>query len=131
MNAQVALSPLDGMRVFVVEDEALVGMLLEDMLEEMGCVVVDLAGTIKQALARLESIGDTTDAAILDVNIGGEKVFPVADALANLGIPFLFASGYGPAGVESRFQQHTVLTKPYAESALADALTKMRAAREG
>jgi CheY-like chemotaxis protein len=126
MNAPTTFPALDGMRVFVVEDEALVGMLLEDMLEEMGCVVVDLAGTIKQALMRLEAIGDSTDAAILDVNIGGEPVFPVADVLADLGIPFLFASGYGPAGVDGRYKQHIVLTKPYAESALADALAKMR-----
>lgn len=127
MNAPSAIS-LEGLRVFVVEDESLVAMLVEDMLTGLGCTVVDLAGTIAQALERLQVVAGQTDAAILDVNIGGEKVYPVADALAALDIPFLFASGYGPASLGDRYPTRTVLSKPFTEAALAHALATVRSA---
>ncbi|HRD29207.1 MAG TPA: response regulator, partial [Caulobacter sp.] len=71
---------IEGLRLFLVEDEALVAMLLEDMLADLGCVVVDTAGSLDQALGRLEDIAGRADGAILDVNLGGEQVYPFADA---------------------------------------------------
>jgi CheY-like chemotaxis protein len=109
-----------GLRLFVVEDEALVAMLLEDMLLDLGCVVVGIAGSVREALGRLG--GARADGAILDVNIGGEMVFPVADALAEKGTPFVFVTGYGRAGLGDRYPGAPVLTKPYSPSDLADVL---------
>lgn len=110
--------------MFVVEDEALVAMLLEDLLFELGCRVVDSVGSVSGALDRIENT--VADGAVLDVNIGGEKVFPVADALAARGIPFLFATGYGPGGLAELYPSAPVLTKPYTSDALAQALARIR-----
>lgn len=111
-----------GKRILIVEDEAMVAMMVEDMLDDAGCVVVGVAGTLQTALRRA---GDETlamDGAVLDVNLGGEKVFPVADVLAARGVPFVFATGYGKAGVEERFGHVSVLSKPYESDALEAAL---------
>lgn len=112
---------IKGLRLFVVEDEALVAMLLEDTLADLGCVVVGLAASVQDALGRL--IHTVADGAVLDVNIGGEKVFPVADALAERGIPFVFATGYGRAGLDGRYSATPVLTKPYSPEELENALS--------
>lgn len=125
MNACTGGS-LSGLRLFVVEDEALVAMLLEQMLEELGCEVVSLAGTVGQALDQVDKVASKVDAAILDVNLGGERVYPVADALAERHVPFLFATGYGPSGMEDRYPDRTVLAKPYVEATLIKALMEMR-----
>ncbi|MCF8504284.1 MAG: response regulator [Caulobacter sp.] len=114
---------LEGLRLFLVEDEALVAMLLEDMLSDLGCVVVDIAGSLSEALGRLDGIGDRADGAILDVNLGGEQVYPFADALADCKLPFLFATGYGRMGVSARYPSTPVLAKPYGAEELAAALS--------
>ena len=122
MTAAQASSPsIKGLRLFVVEDEALVAMLLEDTLAELGCVVVDLAASVQEALGRLTHT--VADGAVLDVNIGGEKVFPVADALVERGIPFVFATGYGRAGLDHRYAAAPVLTKPYSQQELVSVLS--------
>lgn len=113
---------IEGLRLFLVEDELLVAMLLEDMLGDLGCVVVDVAGTLDQALNQLDLISADADGAILDVNLGGEQVFPVADALTERNIPFLFATSYGRRGVAARYPDATVLDKPYGLPELAAAL---------
>lgn len=104
--------------MLVVEDEAMVAMLVEDMLTDLGCVVVEIAGSVEQGLRLIAPGTIAFDAAILDVNIGGEKVFPVADHLATQGIPFLFATGYGPEGIAPRFAGRPVLAKPFRRAAL-------------
>lgn len=120
---------LQGLRLFVVEDEALVAILLEDMLADLGCVVTGVAGSIHQALTRIDAVAAEADGAILDVNIGGEKVYPVADALAERGVPFMFATGYGSIGLGDRYPQAVVLAKPYGPNALASALSGLVAER--
>jgi CheY-like chemotaxis protein len=110
----------------VVEDEALVAMQLEDMLTDLGCTVVAVAGTLSQALSRLDAIIDVTDGAILDVNLGGEKSYPIADALSRRSVPFIFATGYGPGSLDERYRQVVTLTKPFRTEDLADALTEIR-----
>lgn len=110
---------LKGKRILVVEDEALIAVMVEDMLAEMGSEVVGPAATIEQALAlaRAEEI----DGAVLDVNVRGERIDPVAEALALRGIPMLFATGYGEVRLASGAAT-TVIDKPYTQEKLARGL---------
>ncbi|HUO20975.1 MAG TPA: response regulator [Caulobacteraceae bacterium] len=122
MTASVSAPPsLAGLRLFVVEDDAVVAMILEANLADLGCVIVDLAVSVQDALRRL--VDTVADVALLDVNLGGETAFPVADALAERGIPLVFATGYGSAGLEGPYRTAPVLTKPYSLDDLADALS--------
>lgn len=108
-----ALDRLAGFRMLIVEDEALIAMLIEDFLTDLGFEVVRVAGTVAQGLAVATEIRRLIDGAILDVNLGNEKVFPVADALADRGIPFVFATGYGVHGLVPRYAAYPVITKPF------------------
>jgi CheY-like chemotaxis protein len=112
---------LSGLRLLLVEDEALVAMMAEDMLIDLGCVVADVAGTVSRGVALVGELA--LDGAILDVNLGGEKVYPVAQALAERGIPFIFATGYGTTGIAEAFSHVPVLAKPYEAGALERMLT--------
>ena len=105
--------PLQGKRMLVVEDEALIAMLVEDILTDLGCVVVDVAGTLEGGLAAAEQTASSIDGAILDINLGGAKVFPIADLLKARGVKFIFATGYGVMGLDPRYADHTVLSKPF------------------
>ena len=111
---------LTGLRILVVEDEMLVSMLVEDMLADFGCSVVGPAADLAEAM-ELARTGDF-DAALLDVNLGGKAIFPVADLLRERGLPFVFASGYGEAGIEASHRGAPVLQKPFRESDLSKAL---------
>jgi CheY-like chemotaxis protein len=102
---------LGSTRVFIVEDEALILYTLQDMLEELGCRVVATALRIDDALAKGDSAA--FDVAILDVNVGGERIDPVADLLARRGVPFLFATGYGARSLPEGHRDRIVLAKPY------------------
>ena len=83
---------LAGTRVFIVEDEALLVLTLQDLLAELGCEVVASALRIDDALAKGGTLA--FDIAILDVNVAGERIDPVADLLAGRGLPFFFTTGY-------------------------------------
>ena len=113
--------PLSGRRVLVVEDESLVAMLLETILEDMGCTPIGPASTVDEAevMAR-----DTVnlDAALLDVNVSGRQVFPVASALKARGIPFVFSTGYGESGLPDEWRGNPTIQKPFTEAAIRDAL---------
>jgi CheY-like chemotaxis protein len=111
---------LAGKRVLAVEDEALVAMWLEDLLRDLGCVVVGPANSIAAAVDLIET--ESVELAVLDINIAGEKVFPVAERLAAHQVPFVFATGYGASGVAEAFAQRPVLQKPYTLEALQRAL---------
>jgi CheY-like chemotaxis protein len=113
-----------GLRLLVVEDEAIVAVMVEDMLTDLGCKVVQVAGTVEKGLAIVASITTALDGAVLDVNIGGEKVFPIADALIARGLPFIFATGYGTAGIEPRFAGQCVISKPFQAQVLSYALSR-------
>jgi CheY-like chemotaxis protein len=113
--------PLTGKRVLVVEDEALISMLAEEMLAELGCIVHAVAPSIPKALAHAEAGG--FDVAILDVNVGRERVFPVAEVLASKGIPFAFASGYGGEEIIEAHRTRPLIGKPYSTDQLQRALT--------
>jgi CheY-like chemotaxis protein len=97
--------------VFLVEDEALIRMMIVGMIEELGHTVVAEASNIDQAL-HLAQTADF-DIAVLDINVGGERIEPVADIVSCGNLPFIFASGYGAAGAPERFRDRTVLQKPF------------------
>jgi CheY-like chemotaxis protein len=106
-----AMDSLHGLRVLVVEDEGAVAMLVEAMLEDLGCVVALSAASVRESLEHVRAGG--FDFALLDVNLAGEKVYPVADELRRLGIPFAFASGYGAAGLRPDLAHLPVVQKPF------------------
>jgi len=112
---------LKGRRVLLVEDEAMIAMLLEDMLGDLGCEVVGPAYALATAL-ELAAGAPAIDVALLDVNIGGRPVFEVADALRARSVPVIFSTGYGAGGLRDIDQGAPVLGKPFRSSDLADAL---------
>jgi CheY-like chemotaxis protein len=103
-------------RVLLVEDEGLVALMLEDLLEDLGCEVAASLASVRSALAWIEA-GGSADMALLDVNLSGEAVFPVADALSERGVPFVFATGYGE-GHDPRFKGAPLLGKPIRQERL-------------
>lgn len=98
-------------RVLVIEDEALVGMLLEDMLQDIGCEHVELVPRFAEGMQAAES-GDF-DLALLDVNLDGVSSFPIADRLISRNIPLVFATGYGSVGMDLRYAHIPTLQKPF------------------
>jgi len=110
----------DRKRVLLVEDEALVAMLVEDFLTEMGFEVVGPAMRLEPALQIAEAA--EIDFAVLDINLAGKHSFPIAQVLRQRGIPFLFASGYGVAGLAEGFETAPVLQKPFDRSDLEKAI---------
>ena len=106
-------SPLAGLRVLVVEDETLVAMLLEDMLGDLGCEVVATASRVAAAVEIARDPGHAFDVAILDVNVAGDSISPVAQALSERPTPFVFATGYGESGVPEPFRGRPTLQKPF------------------
>lgn len=113
---------LQGTRILLVEDEALIAMTAEDALTEAGAAV-SLAMRLPLALTLARP--GTFDLAILDVNLGHSTSFPIAEILAARGIPFMFATGYGAAGLASEFAGRPVLPKPYAPEDLVAAAAKL------
>lgn len=102
---------LAGLRILVVEDEMLVAMLVEDLLLSEGCEVVGPVASVAGALALVKKGG--LDGAVLDVNLGSETVFPVADALAQADVPFVFVTGYGPSGLNDAHRDRVTIQKPF------------------
>ncbi|WP_028032778.1 response regulator [Chelativorans sp. J32] len=113
---------LQGLRIFVVEDEALVAMNLEMILEDLGCAVVGPAMRFDRAEAMVE--GDlAADLAILDVNVGGKQVFPLAHRLVEK-MPIVFATGYDRTGIPSEWHGRPMLQKPYTSDEVARVLSQ-------
>lgn len=111
----------NGLNVLVVEDETLVLFNLEDILTELGCLIIGPAMRLPQAQQLVESAGDV-DVAILDVNLGGQPVFPVAEQLHARGVPLIFATGYGQEGLPEQWRSFPVLLKPYTANDIERAL---------
>ena len=98
-------------RILVVEDELMIRMLLEDMLGELGYSVAAEAARIEEALEAAKNAD--FDIAILDVNLNGQPISPVADALVARGMPFVFATGYGERGLPEPYRDRPTLKKPF------------------
>jgi CheY-like chemotaxis protein len=122
-------SPFAGCRVLVVEDEMMVAWLLEDMLAELGCAVVGPAGSVNQALAMIDA-GEAIDVAVLDVNLNGQTSYPIADALAARGVPFVFSTGYDKDRLLDDYRTCPVLQKPFHWSELGETLAKLLTPKE-
>jgi two-component SAPR family response regulator len=114
-------SPL---KVLVVEDESIVALDIENMLEEMGCQVVASVPRLVGALdlaSRLDF-----DLAVLDINLAGEVVYPLAFRLAERGIPFLFSTGYSTVALPAELRDRPVLRKPVMLASLKRAVAQAR-----
>jgi CheY-like chemotaxis protein len=116
---------LVGKRVLLVEDEALVAMLVEDMLADEGCEVAATASRLGEAVAAAKDLSIAMDLAILDVNLAGEPVFAVAEALAERGVPFAFATGYGAGGLPDAWKTRPTLQKPFTAADVRTVLIKV------
>lgn len=110
---------LAGRRILVVEDEALLSMLLEDLLVGFGCEVVGIAARFDDAMHKVDTLD--FDAALLDVNLNGTYSVPIAEKLARRRVPFVLATGYGSMLPET-VPPAPILQKPFDEAALARAL---------
>lgn len=110
MTAGKGAEELAGLRILVVEDEVLIAMFVEDLLLSRGCQVVGPASSVAEALDLMAR--ERPNAAVLDVNLGAERVYPVADALKEARIPFVFVTGYGEAGLAGPYSGHPTIKKP-------------------
>lgn len=116
----VGVSNLAGLRVLVIEDESMVAMLIQDMLAEIGCDVIGVASRFDDAAKKAKSL--VFEIAILDVNLNGRHTFPIADSLAERGIAFVVATGYGATILPESLQKVPILEKPFLQRDLARAL---------
>ena len=108
---------LAGLRVLVVEDDPLIAMEVEELLRAEGCDVVGPAYNVAGALALAER--ERLDAALLDVNLAGELVFPVAQALARRSVPFVFVTASGVGALDPAYTGHPIIAKPFAPDCFA------------
>jgi DNA-binding response OmpR family regulator len=113
------MSRIVGKRILLVEDEFLVSATVEDMLIDLGAEVVGPAATVSKGLSLAETA--QIDAAVLDVNLKGSRIDPVAAALGARGIAMVFATGYRDHGLAL---DATILQKPYTKTALEAALAR-------
>jgi len=120
--------PFSNRRVLLVEDEMLVAWLIEDMLAELGCAVIGPASSVNQAVAMIDA--EAVDAAVLDLNLNGQMSYPVADALAAHGVPFIISTGYDKDTLPDDYRACPVLQKPFQRSELSDALAKLLTPKE-
>ena len=118
---------LEGKRILVVEDEVLVAMLVEDELRAVGAEVVGPVPTVDHALRLVEAAAADggLSAAVLDINLNGQHVAPLADRLAALGVPFVFATGYGEGHDRGGHGAAPILSKPFDSRSLVDAVAAL------
>jgi CheY-like chemotaxis protein len=121
-DSETIASPLQGTRVLVVEDEAMLSLCLEEMLRDLGCVIAGSAAKIDDALVMART--SEFDIALLDVNLGGKRVDPVADAIRERGTPIVYVTGYGKTAASG-----FVLDKPHNAADLERTLHRALAAR--
>lgn len=124
------MNGIAGLRLLVVEDEMLIAMTIEDVLTDLGCVVIGPAGSVAQALQILND-GQQIDGAILDLNLKGEQALPVAAVLQKRGTPFFFLTGYGSAGLDQTQFSAPVLPKPFDPGALEELILETIAPHRG
>ena len=111
-------------RVLIIEDDALIALELEQTLQDRGVMVVGPFGSVDRALP---AAGNGLDGAVLDINLGDEDVFPVADALSDIGVPFMFLTGHSDSKLPARHQGRPVMRKPYLPNQLVALLFSVMA----
>jgi CheY-like chemotaxis protein len=114
---------LEGLRVLVVEDDYLISLLLDDMLTSAGCVVVGPLPRLTDAVEASAKV--SCDAAVLDVNLGGERVYPVARILAERRVPFVFVTGYSGDALPREYAEQPRIAKPFKAAQLLGALSNL------
>ena len=110
-------------RILIVEDEVLIAISLEAALAGRGYDTVGPFNRVDQAVAAVEC--EQLDAAVLDVNLGGDKVFPVAVALSEKNVPFIFLTGYASLQLPEEYRTAVVLAKPFQDQHVVDCVTSM------
>lgn len=105
-----------GIKVLIVEDEGFVALMIEDMLQDFGCEIVASVARLTEA----KGIATTAeiDLAVLDVNLGGQPSFPIAEILRDRGVPFVFSTGYGQDGLSQEFADVPLIAKPFSATEL-------------
>jgi len=116
------------LKVLIVEDESLVAMLIEDMLLDLGYEVAAIAARLDQAVTVSRNVD--ADLAVLDLNLNGQRTDAIAEILRARGVPFIFATGYGGAGVTAEWRDVPVVQKPFQQSDLAEALARLTLAQD-
>jgi len=119
---------LIGRRILLVEDELLISCLLEDMLADLGCIVVGPASRLEQAMAL--AVAEVIDAGVLDVSLNGVLSYPLADALRARSIPFMFSTGYDRDRLRADYQTFPMLQKPFHPRELARSMEALFPAAE-
>jgi DNA-binding response OmpR family regulator len=114
---------LKGIKVLVVEDEYLVAILIEEILQSAGCIVMGPIPRLPEALDAVDH--EDYDAAVLDVNLAGERINPVADALSARNVPFLFVTGYGANALPGEYAERPHVCKPFRMADLLCALSSV------
>jgi CheY-like chemotaxis protein len=112
--------PVRQATVFLLEDEALIRMMIAEMLEELGHRIVAQTSTLQEGQALAETA--TFDLALLDVNVAGDSIAPVAEIIARRGLPVLFVTGYAQSAIPEQFKDRPVLQKPFVLLKLKDAI---------
>lgn len=122
---------LTGLRVLVLEDEALLSMLLEDVLGELGCTLVGPYGHTDEALTFLKAHPAGVDFGVLDVNVAGQRSDRVAAEFDRLGLPFVFSTGYDESALDQRWRSKPCLRKPFRPADLERILREVLPPRRG
>lgn len=120
---------MTALRLLLVEDEALIAMMAEDLVEAIGHRVVVSAATLREGHERCDEAD--FDAALLDVNLNGDSSMALAERLAAQNCPFAFTTGYGAGGIDPAYADRPVLTKPYTLTDLQDVLATLAAQLAG
>jgi DNA-binding response OmpR family regulator len=115
-------------RILVLDDEPLIAMMVEEWLSELGCKTIGPANSVAAALD-LIGVNDL-EGAILDVSLGNENCYSVAEVLSNKNVPFAFATGAGPGGIDARYRGALFLAKPFDFTAIQGIVSQFPAARE-
>lgn len=120
MDELVAQRSIAGRSIFIIEDESIVAMLIEDILDDLGCEVAGVASRMTEAVEKISST--SFDVAIVDVNLNGDMTYPLAELLQEKGTPFVFATGYGTATLPNALNGVPLISKPFDRCDLEQAL---------
>ncbi|OHV86495.1 response regulator [Mesorhizobium sp. ORS 3428] len=123
------MTPIPGLRILVVEDSFLIACDLADELKAAGCTVIGPEPSVEQALKSIDGV--TLDGAVLDVNLRGERSFPIAEHLATRDVPFVFLTGYDSTTIfPDRFRDSPRLSKPVESKLLIEAVSRFAEHRQ-